>query len=380
MKNLILDFANLTAILRFGAMSQNASTLLMSDEDWANYFLDMMLVSTANYVNVLKADRVIITMESRSWRKTFYPLYKANRNAGKEADDKLDLFYDAVNRSADFLRDFTNAKVIKADEAEGDDVVAVLAQKFSAQGDTTTIVSTDGDFKQLLRYKGVKLFNPIKKVYVPGGYSHLDYITKLVKGDAGDNVPNSYPRIKPEIIESLTADPEKFEGEFLKVDKMIERQRFFIQNILEIEEIPEDLTDEEWIEVLAIAKEKVVDHKEKVKEAKADDNFKLNESLVSQDKRIKDIIKQAKKEDITEAKLLSVIQSFRHGFARNEKLICLKIENLPEHVTESVLLEYDKDHKSTKQSEFLKYVRKHKLREFAFGREWSTLKNIKNHD
>ena len=74
MKNLILDFANLTAILRFGAMSQNASTLMMSDEDWSNYFLDMMLVSTANYVNVLKADRVIITMESRCWRKTFYPL------------------------------------------------------------------------------------------------------------------------------------------------------------------------------------------------------------------------------------------------------------------------------------------------------------------
>lgn len=380
MKNLILDFANLTAILRFGAMSQNASTLMMSDEDWSNYFLDMMLVSTANYVNVLKADRVIITMESRSWRKTFYPLYKANRNAGKEADDKLDLFYDAVNRSADFLRDFTNAKVIKASEAEGDDVVAVLAQKFVTQGDTVTIVSTDGDFRQLLRYKGVRLFNPIKKVYVPGGYSHLEYITKLVKGDAGDNVPSSFLRIKPELLESLTADESKFEGEFLKVEKQIERQRFFIQTILEVDEMPEDLTDEEWIEVLAIAKEKVTENKVEVKEAKATDNYKLNESLITQDSRLKAVIKQAKNEDITEAKLFSVIQSFREGYARNKKLICLKIENLPEHVTEAVLLEYDKDHKSTKQSEFLKYVRKHKLREFAFGREWNTLKSIKNID
>ena len=380
MKNLILDFANLTAILRFGAMAQNANTLLMSDEDWTNYFLDMMLVSTANYINVLKADRVIITLESKSWRKTFYPLYKANRNAGKEADDKLDLFYDAVNKSADFLRDFTNAKVIKADEAEGDDIIAVLTQKFHAEGDTTTIVSTDGDFRQLLRYKGVRLFNPIKKVYVPGGYSHLEYITKLVKGDAGDNIPSSYLRIKPELLESLTADESRFEIEFDKVDKMIERQSFFLAAILEIEEIPEDLTEEEFKEVLSIAKEKVTTHKEEVKEAKANDTYKTNENLVSEDKRLKAIIKQAKAEGITESKLFNVIQSFRDGFARNQKLICLKLSNIPEHVTEAILNEYNKSHKSTKQSEFLKYVRKHQLREFAFGREWNTLKKIQDID
>jgi len=380
MKNLILDFANLTAILRFGAMSQNANTLLMSDEDWTNYFLDMMLVSTANYVNVLKADRVIITLESRSWRKTFYPLYKANRNAGKEADEKLDLFYDAVNKSADFLRDFTNAKVIKAGEAEGDDIVAILTQKFHAEGDTTTIVSTDGDFRQLLRYKGVRLFNPIKKVYVAGGYSHLEYITKLVKGDAGDNVPSSYLRVKPEILESLTADESRFEIEFAKVDKIIERQSFFLAAVLEIDEIPEDLTEEEFKEVVSIAKEKVTIHKAEVKEAKADDTYKTNDKLNSEDKRLKAIIKQAKAEDITEAKLFSIIQSFREGFARNEKLICLKLENIPSHVTEAILIEYNKGHKSTKQSEFLKYVRKHKLREFAFGREWNTLKKIKDID
>ena len=185
MKNLILDFANLAAITRFGAMAKDSSTLIMTDEEWVNYFLDTMLVSLSNYINVLKADRVILTIESRSWRKTYYPLYKANRDAGKEADPQLDLFYSAVNQAADFMNDFTNAKVIKASEAEGDDIIAVLVQKFAAEGDKTTVVSTDGDFKQLLRYKGVKLFNPIKKVYVSDNYSHLEYITKLVKGDAG---------------------------------------------------------------------------------------------------------------------------------------------------------------------------------------------------
>ena len=180
MKNLIIDFANLTAITRFGVMAKNSSTLLMEDEEWINFFLDSILVTLSNYINVLKSDRVILTIESKSWRKTFYPLYKAHRDAGKEADDKLDLFYAAVNKAADFMTHFTNAKVIKASEAEGDDIIAILAQKFSLDGEKSIIVSTDGDFKQLLRYKGVKIFNPIKKNYV-NDYSHLDYITKVIK-------------------------------------------------------------------------------------------------------------------------------------------------------------------------------------------------------
>ena len=43
MKNLIIDFANLTAITRFGVMAKNSSTLLMEDEEWTNFFLDSIL-------------------------------------------------------------------------------------------------------------------------------------------------------------------------------------------------------------------------------------------------------------------------------------------------------------------------------------------------
>jgi hypothetical protein len=380
MKNLLIDFANLTAITRFGVLSKDSSTLLMEDEDWVNYCLDTILVSVSNYINVLNADRIILTIESRSWRKTFYPLYKANRLAGKEADDKLDLFYEAVNKAADFMTHFTNAKVLRVNEAEGDDIIAVLAQKFALDGDKTVIVSTDGDFKQLLRYKGVRIFNPIKKNYV-SGYSQLEYITKIVKGDAGDNVPSSYPRIKKEILEAISNDNDGkvLENEFNKVDKTIERQLFFIKQFLEIDEIPDDLTNEEWEEVLTIARERKDSIKAEVKLAKADDEYKDDEKLKAKDKHLKDIIKLAKKEEITEARLFNKINSFRDGFIRNEKLICLKIDNIPNHISETVLTEYNKEHGATKQPEFLKFVRKHKLREFAFGAEWNTLKSIKNH-
>lgn len=378
MKNLIIDFANLTAITRFGVMAKNSSALLMDDADWVNYFLDSILVTLANYVNVLKSDRVIITIESRSWRKTFYPLYKANRDAGKEADDKLDLFYDAVNKAAAFMNDFTNAKVIRCDGAEGDDIIAILAQKFSLDGETTIIVSTDGDFKQLLRYKGVKIFNPIKKSYVTG-YSHLDYITKLVKGDGGDNVPSSYPRIKIEILEAIARNEDLLEHEFTKVDKTIERQKFFIAKFLEVDEIPMDLSLDEWEEVLSLAREKKDMIQNEIKQAKLDDDYKHNTKLLKREKLLKDIIKLAKKEDITESRLFNVIQSFRDSFKRNEKLICLKADNIPEHISNNILIAYNQDHSATKQNEFLKFVRSHKLKEFAFGVEWNTLKSINNH-
>ncbi len=377
MKNLIIDLANLSAITRFGVMSKNAQALMMEDHEWVNYFLDTMLVSLANYVNVLKSDRVILTIESRSWRKTYYPLYKANREAGKEEDDKLHLFYEAVNKASDFMRDFTNAKVLKVSEAEGDDIIAILSQKFSLDGDKTVIVSTDGDFKQLLRYKGVKIFNPITKTYV-NEYSHLDYITKIVKGDSGDNVPSSYPRIDSDILEALARDESLLEHHFGLVDKAIERQKFFIQKFLEIDEMPDDLSAEEWEEVVTIAREKKDKLKDQIKVAKDAGEFKDNEELKAKDKFLKEIIKLAKNEGITEARLFNVIQSFRDGYKRNEKLICLKADNIPEHVVRNIITEYERDHSATKQGEFLKFVRQHKLKEFAFGFEWNTLKAIEN--
>jgi 5'-3' exonuclease len=375
MKNLLIDFANLTAITRFGIMSKNASTLLMEDEEWENYFLDAMLVSLANYINVLKADRVILTGESKSWRKTFYPLYKANRDANKEADEKLDLFYNAVNKATAFMEDFTNAKVIRTSGAEGDDIIAVLTQKFSAEGEKTVIVSTDGDFKQLLRFKGVRIFHPIKKAYITE-YSHLEYITKIIKGDAGDNVPTTYPRIKPEVLESIALDEKHLEHHFDIVDKTIGRQKFFIAKFLEIDEIPSDLTTDEWEEVISIAKEKKTKLLNAITLAKNDDTYKTNTELQRKEKRLKDIIKMAKKENITEPRLFSIINSFRDGFHRNKKLICLHIDNIPEHITNNILDEYNRDHSASKQSEFLKFVRNHKLKEFAFGSEWNTLKAI----
>jgi len=377
MKNLIIDLANLTSIIRFGVMSKNSSTLLMTDEEWTSYFLDSMLISLANYVNVLKADRVILTQESKSWRKTHYPLYKANREAGKEEDDKLELFYSAANKASDFMHDFTNAKVIRVNGAEGDDIVAVLAQKFSTEGETSIIVSTDGDFKQLLRYKGVKIFNPIKKVYVTN-YSHVEYITKIVKGDNGDNIPSTYPYIKPEILESIANDENQLEYHFDIVDKTIERQKFYIAKFLKIEKIPDDLTEEEWEEVLTFSRQQKDDLLMKVKVSKSDKEFNDDVKLQHSYKLLKDILKLSKKEGITEAKLFKPIQSFRDGYKRNEKLICLKLDNLPSHIVDSIIKEYNNDHSAKKQSEFLKFVRSHKLKEFAFGQEWSTLKAIKN--
>lgn len=382
MKNLIIDFANLASITRYGIMSNNSATLMMEDEEWVNYFLDTLLVSLSNYINVLKSDRVIITLESRSWRKTFYPLYKANRDAGKEEDEQLHLFYSAVDKASEFMAGFTNAKVLKVDEAEGDDIIAVLAQKFSAVGDKTIIVSTDGDFNQLLRYDGVKIFNPMKKNFILN-YSHLDYITKLIKGDNGDNVPSTYPRINKDIIESISLDESKLDTHFDIIDETINRQHFFIQQFLLVElelenSLPTDLSDDEWVEVLSIAKERKDQIKADVKQAKADDTYKNNEALKTKDKFLKSILKLAKKELITEARLFNVIPSFREGFVRNKKLICLKVDNIPEHITMAILDEYKKDHAATRQPEFLRFVRTHKLREFAFGTEWSVLKSIKN--
>lgn len=377
MKTLLIDFASLASITRFAIMQNTTSASLGSDADWVSYFLDSLLLASARHISVLKPDRVIFAIESRSWRKTHYPPYKANRAVSKEKDDKIDLFYEGLNKAVEFFNTFTNAKVIRVDGAEGDDIIAVAAQHYSSIGEQAIILSNDGDFNQLLRYPGVKIFSTIKKVYL-SKYSHLDYITKLVKGDYGDNVPSSYLRMSKDTLISISQDEKKLEKVFEEVELQIKKQRWLIQKFLELDEFPEDLTEEEWEEVINIAKDKRDNLKKQVSDSKDSGNYAHEGILKSKEKLLKNILKYAKNADISESKLFSVIEPFKQGFERNKKLICLKIENLPEEVVSGVLHKLNEDHSAVNQKEYMKFVRDHKLKKFAFSDEWNVLKAIKN--
>ncbi len=145
-------------------------------------------------------DLVICADGSKNWRRTYFPQYKAHRKSNRE-ESKTDwetIFSFAKELLAD-LREVFPYQVVRVDEAEGDDVIAVLTKwgvenKNTMVGlveepEPTIIISSDGDFKQLHKYKNVRQWNPLMKKLV--SKPEPDFIfEKTVRGDVGDGVPN----------------------------------------------------------------------------------------------------------------------------------------------------------------------------------------------
>jgi DNA polymerase-1 len=72
---------------------------------------------------------------------------------------------------------------------ECDDTIATLCVDECKKGNNCTIISSDSDFIQLLNLNqyNIKLYNPIKKKFIP--QPDYDYVTwKALRGDATDNI------------------------------------------------------------------------------------------------------------------------------------------------------------------------------------------------
>lgn len=139
---------------------------------------------------------VVIACDSRSyWRKEFFPNYKGCR---KKARDQSDLdwsfIFDAMSEIKNDLIEHFQYKVICVNRCEADDVIAVLTENTQefGQHESVMIISSDKDFKQLHQYDNVSQFSPMlkKQIKVSTKELHAWMMEHVVKGDAGDGIPN----------------------------------------------------------------------------------------------------------------------------------------------------------------------------------------------
>jgi hypothetical protein len=173
-------------------------------------------------------DDIVVAFDSEksSWRKKYtlskeaktYKQYKGNRRKNLteselkkyEALDKLIL--DIKN----ILKTQTSLLVIEGEELEADDMIAGFVQL--QEDHKCIIVSADNDFIQLMRNPNVTLINPIddKPMSLKEWDFNADYFMfeKCIRGDAGDNVMSSYPRLRSNKIK------EAFYDEFKKQNIM----------------------------------------------------------------------------------------------------------------------------------------------------------------
>lgn len=182
-----------------------------------------------------KADHVVFCLEGRSWRKDFYQPYKRNRQETRDAmspreaeEDKV--FWEIFDEFKDFVINKTNCTVLHNPVLEADDLIAGWIQNHPQ--DNHVIISTDGDFAQLIntnvrQYNGVMNITITHEGYFDDkGKPIIDKKTnktksapnpqwllfeKCMRGDTSDNVFSAYPGVRVKGTKNKVGLQEAFE-------------------------------------------------------------------------------------------------------------------------------------------------------------------------
>ena len=189
-------------------------------EDKVGMSIHTVLGSVRKAWRDFNGNHVIFCLEGRSWRKDHYEPYKRQRsearaaqNAKEQEEDRV--FWETFDQFKSFVYDKTNSTVLHHPQLEADDLIAGWIQNHPK--DQHVIISTDGDFAQLIapnvkQYNGVTQITTTHEGYFDEkGRSVVDSKTKLPKpapdpqwllfekcmrGDTSDNVFSAYPGVR----------------------------------------------------------------------------------------------------------------------------------------------------------------------------------------
>ena len=190
--------------------------------------LHITLNSIKKAWNDFGGDHVVFCIEGRSWRKDYYPRYKANRKITREkftpAEEEADKeFWEAFDTFTTFVANKTNCTVLQNERLEADDLIAGWVQ--SHPDDQHIIISSDSDFAQLIsptvsQYNGItEVTTTIDGYLDKKGDTVIDKKTKepkappdpewllfekCMRGDSSDNVFSAFPKVrKNKLIEAF---------------------------------------------------------------------------------------------------------------------------------------------------------------------------------
>jgi 5'-3' exonuclease len=189
-------------------------------EDKVGMSLATVLGSVRKAWKDFNGDHIIFCLEGRSWRKDFYAPYKRQRTEARAAQSPREaeedrVFWETFDQFKDFVINKTNCTVLQHPQLEADDLIAGFIQTHPE--DSHVIISTDGDFAQLIapnvrQYNGVMQITTTHEGYFDEkGKRVIDKKTNLPKvepdpawllfekcmrGDTSDNIFSAYPGVR----------------------------------------------------------------------------------------------------------------------------------------------------------------------------------------
>jgi hypothetical protein len=174
-------------------MQMGSHTNMKIEEDLVRH---MVLNSIRMYNNKFReefGDEMVVACDNKHyWRRDVYPYYKANRKKARDATDlDWNAIFDCMKKIRSELSEYFPYRVVNADGAEADDVIATLVEKHADDFSTPILIlSGDKDFIQLQQYRNVKQYDPVRKKFITHNDPVMYIKEHIIKGDAGDGIPN----------------------------------------------------------------------------------------------------------------------------------------------------------------------------------------------
>lgn len=152
---------------------------------------------------------VLAVDDHDSWRRDYFPYYKANRKEFRQSTDiDWKALYESMAIVIKEIDEIFPYKVIKISKAEADDVIGTLARHCVEIQEKCLIISGDKDFIQLqIDNMWVKQYNPRTDSFVSHPEPKRYLFEHVIKGDQSDGVPNAYSLDDHYIVKTSRAKP-----------------------------------------------------------------------------------------------------------------------------------------------------------------------------
>jgi len=174
-------------------MSLRGHNVVMDENLLRHMILNTIRSNLVKFKDEYGDDLVIACDDRNYWRKSYFPYYKANRKKSRDASD-LDWnnIFQSLNKIRDEIKDNFPYRTIQVESAEADDIIGTLCGEFGRElgGEPILIISGDKDFVQLQKYTNVSQYDPVRKRWLKNQRPTEFLYEHIIKGDAGDGVPN----------------------------------------------------------------------------------------------------------------------------------------------------------------------------------------------
>ena len=137
--------------------------------------------------------QMVLACDHSSWRRDYFPQYKANRRKGRdESDFDWAEAFRIMHKVKEEIKENFPYKVIHIEGCEADDIIGTMVEHTQEFGqyEEVMIVSSDKDFLQLQQYNNVRQWSHMQKKELKDPHPKVNLIDKILSGDAGDGIPN----------------------------------------------------------------------------------------------------------------------------------------------------------------------------------------------